>query len=161
MNPATNRKPYISSPSNILFAIGFSAHSKECLCKKCFLFLQKNMLNRIKEWFHHKVLVRQSAWPERSLSVFFCAKQFRVQKLGYEKLGIIKLPCKDLTLPFFLSFLFSLSLSPSLSFSLSETVKISTAFDSSGQMILVNFLTLGKFKWTVLLLSLPEASRNF
>ena len=68
------------------------------------------MLNRISESCHYKVLMRQSACPRKSLSIFFCAKQFRVQQLGYEQLGMNELPCKELTL--------------SLSFSLSENVKV-------------------------------------
>ena len=65
-----------------------------------------------------------------------------MQQLGYEKLGMNKLPCKELTL--FLSF------SPSLSFSLSETVKVKKITShNSGQFILVILLTLGKLKLTV------------
>ena len=115
-------------------------------------FLQKNMVNRIKESYHHKVLVRQSAWPEKSLSIFFYAKQFRVQQLGYEKFRMNKLPCKDLTLSLFFFFL-CLCLSFSL-FLFLKRRKLLAAFDRFGQLILVIFLTLGKFKWAVLLLSL-------
>ena len=66
------------------------------------------MVKRINESRHYKVLVRQSACPRKSLSRFFYAKQFKVQELGYEKIGMNKLPSKELT----------------LSFSLSETVKV-------------------------------------
>ena len=72
------------------------------------------MVNRINESCYYKVLLHQSAFPKKSLSIFFYAKPFRVQQLGYEKLGISKLPCEELTL----------SLSISLSLSLSETVRV-------------------------------------
>ena len=104
-------------------------------------FLQKNMVNRIKESYHHKVLVRQSSWPEKSLSIFFYAKQFRVQQLGYEKFRMNKLPYKDLTLSFF--FFLPLSLSQSLPFALFLFLKLRNllaASDSFGQLILVIFL---------------------
>ena len=68
------------------------------------------MVKRINESRHYKVLVRQSACPRKSLSRFFYAKQFKVQELGYEKIGMNKLPCKELTLSF--------------SLCLSETVKV-------------------------------------
>ena len=45
-----------------------------------------------------------------NLSIFFYAKQFRVQQFGYEKLKMNKRLCKELIL--------------SLSFSLSETVNV-------------------------------------
>ena len=58
-------------------------------------------------------------------------------KSGNEKSGMNKLPCKELTL--------------SLSFSLSETVKVKKRIsDNSGQFILVILLSLGKLKLTVL-----------
>ena len=67
----------------------------------------------------------------RTLSIFFYTKQFRVQQLGYENLGMNKHPCKELTL--------------------SETVKVKNRTShNSGQFILVILPTLGKLKLTVL-----------
>ena len=56
------------------------------------------MVNRINESCQCKVLVRQSACPKKSLSIFFYAREFRVQQLEYEKLGMDKLSCNELTL---------------------------------------------------------------
>ena len=72
-----------------------------------------------------------------SKEVFLYSFTLRVQQLGYEKSGMNKLPCKELTL--------------SLSFSLSETVKVKKRIShNSGQFILVILLSLGKLKLTVL-----------
>ena len=68
---------------------------------------KKKMVNRINESCDYKVLLRQSVFSKKSLSILFYGKQFKMHQLRYEKLGMIKLPCKELTL--------------SLSFSLSET----------------------------------------
>ena len=82
----------------------------------------------------YKVLVRQSACPKKSLSIFFYAKQFTMQRLGDEKLGMNKL--KELTLSTFHK--------PWASTKLLDTA------DSSGQIILVSLLTLEKLKFIIL-----------
>ena len=87
-----------------------SVHSIQYLRKTCCSFFckkKKKMVNRINESYHCKVLLWQSVFRKKSLSILFYDKQFKVQQLRYEKLGMTKLPCKKLTL--------------SLSFSLSET----------------------------------------
>ena len=87
------------------------------------------MLNRINASCYYKVLLHQSAFPKKSLSILFYAKPFRVQQLGYEKLGISKLTCEELTLSRTPSLTLSplslsLSVSVSVSVSLSETAKV-------------------------------------
>ena len=59
------------------------------------MFFLQNDNNRINESCQHKVLLRQPACPNKSLFIFFYAKQFNVQQSGYEKLGMTKLPCKE------------------------------------------------------------------
>ena len=115
----------------------------------------------------HRVLVRQSTWPEKSLSTFFYAKQFSAQQLWYEKFRMNKLPCKDLGRSLF--FLLSLPLSLTFSLFLILKTKITsrfwsfwainfshfsdfgkvqvghfTTFIDLGQIIIFNFNTLGK-----------------
>ena len=111
----------------------------------CAFFFFKKDDNRINESCHCKVLVRQSACPKKSLSKFFYAREFRVQQLEYEKLGMDKLPWNELTL--------SLSLSLSLSLPLSlflKQWKLLVTVDNSWQFILVILLTLGMLMLTVL-----------
>ena len=64
---------------------------------------KKKMINRINESYDYKVLLRQSVFPKKSLSILFYGKQFKMHQLRYEKLGMTKLPCNELTLSLSLS----------------------------------------------------------
>ena len=76
------------------------------------------------------------------LSIFFYAKQFRVQQLGYEKLGMNKTSLweiNSLSLPLLLS----------LYLKLWKSRKLLVIVDNSGQFILVILQNLEKLKLTV------------
>ena len=87
------------------------------------------------------------ACPKKSLS--------RLQQLGYEKLGMNKLPCKELTL----------SLSLPLSFALVKPWKSRkrlVTVDNSGEIYISDFADFGKLKMTILPLNLAlGASHDF
>ena len=91
-----------SSPVAVTYTFSnlLSVHSIDYLRKKRSFLPKKKMVNRINEWCHYNVLVRQEFFVQTTLSIFFYAKQFNSG--CNEKLGMNKLPCKELTLSLFL-----------------------------------------------------------